>query len=69
MKKYLGILSLLLIGLLAVLAGLSMLEGNTESELVGEAWCDAMVDKPNDQWTEAETLGFAKTCLYDDAEE
>ncbi len=28
-----------------------------------EDWCDAMLEKPNPDWTEAETLRFAKLCI------
>lgn len=69
MKKYLGILCLLLVGLIAVLVGLAMVEEKQAPELVGEAWCDAMVDKPNAEWTDAETRSFAKTCLFNDEDE
>lgn len=66
MQKYLGVLILLLLGFLVVLIGLSYIEGdNTEAELVGEEWCDAMMAKPNKEWTDAETRSFAKSCLYE----
>ncbi len=26
-------------------------------------WCDAMLEKPNPEWTEAETLRFSKLCI------
>ncbi|WP_439134914.1 DUF3012 domain-containing protein [Pseudomaricurvus sp.] len=69
MKKYLGILCLLLVGLIAVIAGLAMVENKQAPELVGEAWCDAMVDKPNADWTDAETRSFAKACLYNNEDD
>lgn len=69
MKKYLGILCLLLVGVIALILGLTMIENQQAPELVGEAWCDAMVDKPNGEWTDAETRSFAKACLYNSEEE
>lgn len=69
MKKYLGILCLLLVGVIALILGLTMIGNQQAPELVGEAWCDAMVDKPNAEWTDAETRSFAKTCLFDDEPE
>lgn len=33
--------------------------------VVGEQWCEAMLEKPNQQWSDAETRSFAKACLYE----
>lgn len=64
MKKYLSVLILLLLGFLVLLLGLAFIEGqNTTGDMVGEEWCEAMMDKPNNQWTDAETRSFAKACL------
>ena len=64
MNKYLSLLLLLLVGALLVLVGLELINADQTVELVGEDWCNAMMDKPNGQWTDAETRSFAKTCLY-----
>ncbi len=66
MKAYLLILALLLVGLLAVMVGLSIVEGDEQAELSGEAWCDRMLDKPNPDWTDDEARIFARDCLYND---
>ncbi len=65
MKKYLGVLILLLVGCVAIMLGLTLIQGKPEQELVGEEWCEMMVEKPNGEWTDAETRSFAKSCLYD----
>lgn len=64
MKKYLGALCLLLVALLAIMVGLTLVESGKQPELEGEAWCDAMLDKPNSDWSEADTGRFASTCLF-----
>lgn len=64
MKKYLGVLCILLIGCLALLLGLSMVN-DADPIVVGEQWCEAMLEKPNQQWSDAETRSFAKACLYE----
>lgn len=63
MKKYLGVLVLFLLAVLAIMVGLTLVEYG-KPELDGEAWCDAMVDKPNSEWSEADTQRFAKICLF-----
>jgi hypothetical protein len=63
MKKYLGVLCLLLVALLFIMVGLTLVESG-KPELDGEAWCDAMVDKPNQDWTDAEAERFGKNCLF-----
>lgn len=65
MKKYLGVLCLLLIGAVALMLGLMMLEQDAQSPINGEAWCEAMVLKSNSDWTDEETRTFAKNCLYE----
>ncbi|NIB43722.1 DUF3012 domain-containing protein [Pseudomaricurvus alkylphenolicus] len=65
MKKYLGVLCLLLFACASIFVGLSIIEGGGDTQLQGEAWCDAMVEKPNQEWTDAETRSFARTCLYE----
>ena len=52
MKYYPSIL------LLVLLSACGIREGS-------EQWCDAMLEKPNQQWTDAETRLFAKHCLYE----
>lgn len=64
MKKYLGVLVLFLVAVLAIMVGLTVVEYSKQPKLEGEAWCDAMVDKPNSEWSEADTQRFAKTCLF-----
>lgn len=68
MKKYLGVLCLGLLALLAIMVGLTLVEYSKQPELTGEAWCDAMVDKPNSDWSEADTRRFSKTCLFNHSE-
>ncbi len=64
MKQYLIVASLLLAGLLLVMLGLAFIEGSDqEPPLVGEAWCEFMMNKPNIEWTESEADSFARTCL------
>ncbi len=67
MKKYLGILILLLAGLLVALLGLSLVTGGFwgAPEPVGEEWCELMMEKANGDWTDAETRSFSRTCLYE----
>lgn len=67
MKKYLGVLILLLVGALVAIFGLSLVSGGYfgKPEPSGEEWCEMMMDKPNVEWTDAETRSFAKICLYD----
>lgn len=31
----------------------------------GAQWCEAMMELPNPQWQEEQTLAFAKNCLTD----
>lgn len=64
MKKYLGVLCLALVAVMAIMVGLMLVESGGEPQLDGEAWCDAMVDKPNSDWSEADTERFATTCLF-----
>ncbi|MYM62525.1 DUF3012 domain-containing protein [Pseudomaricurvus sp. HS19] len=64
MKQYLIVASLLLLGLVLVMLGLAFIEGSKqEPPLVGEAWCEFMMNKPNIEWTTSEAESFAKTCL------
>ncbi len=65
MKRYLSVLLLLLVGVVCAMLGLGLLhdEESAQLELTGEAWCEAMMEKPNPEWTDAETRSFAKTCL------
>lgn len=70
MKNYLVVLSLLLAGCLIFMIGLSIIEGggdidSVELPLPSEAWCDAMLEKPNAEWDEAEILQFSEHCLND----
>ncbi|MGH1372909.1 MAG: DUF3012 domain-containing protein [Cellvibrionaceae bacterium] len=67
MKKYLGLLCLLLIGVIAVILGLTVSSYSPDGpDVVGsEQWCEAMVLKPNKAWNDAETRSFAKSCLYE----
>ncbi len=73
MNKYLALLCLLLVGCLLLMVGLNMIVGsndqqaaeNDKSIIGSEAWCDAMVDKPNPEWTERSTQDFSRYCLYD----
>lgn len=73
MKKYLVVLCLLLVGLLLAIVGLSLIgtESVTEQDygiraVTGsEAWCDAMLEKPNADWTEDDFQIFSRDCLYD----
>ncbi len=67
MKKYLGLLCLLLIGAIALMLGLTVSYYSPDGpEVIGsEAWCEAMVLKPNKAWTDSEIRSFAKACLYE----
>ena len=67
MKKYLVVLVLLFLGVLALIIGLSLVTGGyrEEPQPTGEEWCEAMMEKPNPDWTDAETRSFARICLYD----
>lgn len=65
MKKYLGVLCLLLAGVLMLMLGMIVLEQGSENPVQGEEWCEAMVLKSNNEWTEQETRNFAKSCLYE----
>ena len=66
MKKYLGVLILLLTGVLVTVVGLALIAGGywAEPEPTGEEWCELMMAKANPEWTDAETRSFAKICLY-----
>ena len=74
MKQYAVVLSLLLVGCLILMIGLSLITGDAgiagdvganQLPLPTEAWCDAMVEKPNAEWREAEILQFSQHCLND----
>ncbi len=74
MNRYLALLCLLLVGCLLLMVGLNMIADSDEQQaatqndvnMIGtEAWCDAMVDKPNTEWTERSTQDFARHCLYE----
>ncbi len=67
MKKYLGLLCLLLVGVIAVIIGLTVSSYNPDDPTVvgSEAWCEAMVLKPNKAWSDSEIRSFAKSCLYE----
>ena len=70
MNKYLALLCLLLVGCLLIMMGLNMIaatdeQQNAETTVGSESWCDAMVETPNNQWTEQATQDFARHCLYE----
>lgn len=57
----LSVLVLLVAGL--VPAGSSGLQAGTGE--AGEQWCETMMELPNHQWQEEQTLAFANNCLTD----
>lgn len=67
------VLCLLLIGLLLAIVGLNLIattsvtgQADGISAAAGsEAWCDAMLDKPNADWTENDFQVFSRDCLYE----
>lgn len=68
MNKYLALLLLLLVGVLLVMVGLNWIaysaEQNADAGMIGsEAWCDGLLDKPADKWTDRESKDFANHCL------
>ncbi len=70
MNKYLVLLLLLLFGLLIVMVGLTLIshspeEASAPTVAADEAWCESMVEKPNNAWTDSETRLFASSCLYE----
>lgn len=66
MKKYLTVLVLLLAGCLLIIIGLSLTESDAiHTAANSEGWCDAMVEKPNSQWSKPEAVRFSKQCLYE----
>jgi Protein of unknown function (DUF3012) len=65
MKKYLGLLCLLLIGVVVVVVGLAMISQSGPDTVGSDEWCEAMVLKPNKAWTDQETRDFASACLYE----
>lgn len=74
-KEYVLLLSLALFGVLAIYIGLEMIPSEDDEQqpvpfVKGseetEAWCERMLDKPNQSWSESETLSFADFCLLDD---
>lgn len=70
MNKYLALLLLLLVGLLLVMVGLNWIaysgEQRTAASLIGsEAWCEAMMVKPDAEWSDGEARDFTNYCLFD----
>ena len=70
MKKYLALLSLLLVGILLLMLGLTIVSGAPEPAPVAQiapdaAWCDAMLEKPNIEWTDTDARVFGEHCLFE----
>lgn len=70
MNKYLALLLLLLVGVLLVMVGLNWIIYSEEqaeaARLIGsEAWCEAMMAKPDANWTDSEARDFTSYCLFD----
>jgi len=51
---------------MAMLCMAVFLCGACAEEKKSEEWCEAMMLKPNQAWTESEAQSFARDCLYND---
>ncbi|WP_045859599.1 DUF3012 domain-containing protein [Teredinibacter purpureus] len=44
-----------------------MLLGCAEKKMT-EEWCEALMERPNNQWTEDDAVLFARDCLYSEGD-
>ncbi len=56
--------SRLILASLFVFCGMACSEKDVPK--MSQEWCDAMLDKPNSEWTEEDFRAFAADCLYND---
>lgn len=49
---------------IALAATLMLLVTGCSPEIGSEKWCAKMKEKPNGDWTQTETVEFAKNCIF-----